>query len=165
MELRRAGLADAEAIIETVVISFDGYRAIAPPGWEPPSDDEAIRATLADPDTWALLAIDGELVAGHVAVTRARTQPPEPREEIPGLAHVWHLFVRPPWWGTGLSTELLARAVDEARRRGYERMRLFTPARQARARRFYEREGWTVTGESPPMGLAGLELVEYRREL
>ena len=29
-----------------------------------------------------------------------------------------------------------------ARGRGYAWMRLFTPAAQARARRFYEREGW-----------------------
>ena len=44
-------------------------------------------------------------------------------------------------------------------------MRLWTPRDQRRARRFYEREGWTLTGgvhyESP----FGLPVVEYARNL
>jgi predicted GNAT family N-acyltransferase len=43
-------------------------------------------------------------------------------------------------------------------------MRLFTPEGQARARRFYEREGWVQYGEPFEAGL-GIPLVEYRREL
>jgi hypothetical protein len=43
-------------------------------------------------------------------------------------------------------------------------MRLYTPEHQARARRVYEREGWTVRGDpiSSPMGMP---VVEYRRPL
>jgi hypothetical protein len=44
-------------------------------------------------------------------------------------------------------------------------MRLHTPAEHARARAFYEREGWTAA--SPPFyePMLGLTLVTYRREL
>ena len=55
--------------------------------------------------------------------------------------------------------------MEEATRRGYARMRLFTPAGQARARAFYEREGWRTDGVIMPEPLLGLDLVEYRREL
>jgi hypothetical protein len=60
---------------------------------------------------------------------------------------------------------LHARALDEAAHRGFTAMRLFTPAGQARARRFYEREGWKVAGEPFDDSEFGLALVEYRREL
>jgi hypothetical protein len=44
-------------------------------------------------------------------------------------------------------------------------MRLFTPVGQARARRFYEREGWAVSGESFCDPGFGLQLIEYHRPL
>jgi len=52
----------------------------------------------------------------------------------------------------------VARASGE----GYAGMRLHTPARHARARAFYDREGWTTA--HPPFyePMLGLELVTYR---
>jgi GNAT superfamily N-acetyltransferase len=75
------------------------------------------------------------------------------------------LFVRPPWWGTGLATRLHALALAEAGRRGYGTMRLYTPRGAARARAFYEREGWTRAGRPFDEPLLALDLVEYRRAL
>ena len=45
--------------------------------------------------------------------TQARERE-EPRPDIPGLAHLWMLFVRPPWWGSGLAAQLNGLAVEEA---------------------------------------------------
>ena len=69
---------------------------------------------------------------------------------VPGraLAHLRNLFVGREFWGTGLARTLNAAAVEAARERGYTELRLFTPAGQDRARRFYEREGWAQVGES-----------------
>jgi GNAT superfamily N-acetyltransferase len=75
------------------------------------------------------------------------------------------LFVRPPWWGSGLAARLHGLAVQEAGLRGYEALRLHTPAGNARARAFYEREGWHAVGRPIPEPLLGLDLVEYRRDL
>ena len=81
-----------------------------------------------------MLAHEGDVPAGHVALLAARDQTEE-RAPIPGLAHLWMLFIREPWWGTGLAPHLLALAVEEAAARGYDAMRLYTPARpRARAR-------------------------------
>ena len=44
-------------------------------------------------------------------------------------------------------------------------IRLFTPYGAARARAFYEREGWEPAGRAFAEPLLGLDLVEYRREL
>jgi len=84
---------------------------------------------------------------------------------IAGLAHLWQLFVRPPWWGSGLATRLNALVVAEAAARGYAAIRLHTPAGHRRARAFYEREGWSTDGILLPEPLLGIDLVEYRRDL
>ena len=159
--LRRAGPEDAEAIAETLQIGFDGYRAFAPPGWWPPDARSAnevarLRGRLLEPTTWAMLAEEGGLVAGHAGYA--------PQPGAPGSAHLWQLFVRPPWWGTGVAAALLAAAREAAAAEGYRRMRFFTPREQARARAFYEREGFVHTGWEAFEEAIGLVLVEYARE-
>jgi GNAT superfamily N-acetyltransferase len=164
---RRATIDDVPVLAETVRAGFEGYVAFAPRGWAPPPfPDEAagIRERLLQPDSWCVIAHDGDRVAGHVAFVDARERLGA-RELIPGLAHLSMLFIREPWWGTGLATTLLALGVDEAHARGYQAMRLFTPAGQARARAFYEREGWTTDGAEWFDAMLGLDLVEYRRGL
>jgi ribosomal protein S18 acetylase RimI-like enzyme len=86
------------------------------------------------------------------------------RPLVPGLAHLWQLFVQPEWWGRGVAPLLHDAALAEMRLRGYERARLFTPSSHARARRFYERREWLRVGEQWNDGLA-LVLTEYLIEL
>ncbi|MGH2947151.1 MAG: GNAT family N-acetyltransferase [Solirubrobacteraceae bacterium] len=165
--IRPATLDDAPALAETVVLGFESYRAWAPSGWEPPPPHlhlVGIRERLADPGVWCALAEAGGETTGHVAFTPARAAE-EPRDPLPGLAHLWMLFVREPWWGTGVAADLLARATAEAAGRGYESIRLLTPAGHARARGFYEREGWRPVAAPAYEPALGLDLVEYRRPL
>ena len=159
--LRPAGPDDAEAMAETLQIGFDGYRAFAPPGWLPPDARSAaevarVRARLLEPTTWAMLAEDGGLAAGHAGYV--------PQPGAPGSAHLWQLFVRPPWWGSGVAPALLEAALTAAAAEGYRRMRFFTPRDQSRARAFYEREGFVLTGWEAFEEAIGLVLVEYARE-
>ena len=164
---RRATLDDVSVLAETQRQGFAGYVAFLPRGWAPPSTEiEAmgIAERLSQPDAWCVIAYDGLDVAGHVAIVAGRERTGD-RELIPGLAHLWMLFIREPWWGTGLATSLLAMAVEETTARGYEAMRLYTPADQARARAFYEREGWTTDGEARFEPMLAFDLLEYRRTL
>jgi GNAT superfamily N-acetyltransferase len=164
--LRPAGPRDAEQLAALVAEGFEGYRPIAPPGWQPPDANaelDRLRGFLAKPDVWCVIAEEDRQAAGHVAIMPARIHLHPTDEDA--MAHFWQLFVRPPWWGTGLATELHAMAVREARARGFTSMRLFTPAAQARARRFYEREGWTVAGDPSDDLELGMPIVEYRRAI
>jgi GNAT superfamily N-acetyltransferase len=163
---REAGVADADAIARVVADAFAGYRSFAPAGWEPPTAEDEIghgvAPLLVDPDAWCVVAErDGGVVA-HSAFQPARTSV-EPIDQE-GLAHLRALFVDRQWWGCGLAAKLHSMALEEAARRGFTAIRLFTPAGQARARRFYEREGWQPTGE-PVDSPFGLAVVEYRRPL
>lgn len=155
---RTATAADAEALAETVAEGVAEYRAFAPAGWQP-----AGHPVEFDETSWTLLAEAEGAPAGHVAFRPAslhRYADPDPR-----LAHLGALFVRAGFRGSGVAAELLRRAAAEAASQDYARGRLFVAAGYARARRFYEREGWAAAGEpfaEPAWG--GLELVEYRRE-
>ena len=102
--------------------------------------------------------------SGAWSPSRRTARAPHP---VPGraLAHLRNLFVGRDFWGTGLARTLNAAAVEAARERGYEELRLFTPARQERARRFYEREGWLPVGEPFHDPGPDLALVEYRYAL
>jgi GNAT superfamily N-acetyltransferase len=163
---RVASAADAPVIAEILAEAFEGYRAWAPPEWSPPSMDgeEAFLAVaLSRSDVWFLLARAHGKAVGHVALspfTMVQQQPPPA-----GTINLWQLFVRPPWQGRGVATELMRAAGAEARRRGFTRMRLWTPRDAARARRFYEREGWTATESTRGSALVGLPLVQYARAL
>jgi GNAT superfamily N-acetyltransferase len=163
--LRLAGPGDVAAIARTVDLGLESYRAFAPDNWEPPADEtHGLLERLGDPAVWCQVAeSDGEPV-GHVALMPAAIHGGWP-EPDPGLAHLWQLFVREPFWGSGVATTLHTAVIEEARRRGFARFRLFTPAAQARARRFYEREGWALA--APPFfeESFGMDLVEYRRPL
>jgi len=168
LEIRIAGPEDASALATTTRLGFDSYREWAPVGWRPPPRSlelRAIRERLRQATTWCVMALEpGGEPAGHVGITHAAERE-RAHVRIPGRAHLWMLFVRPPWWGTGLATRLHGLALEEAARRGYETIRLYTPAGQSRARAFYVREGWTLIGRTFEEPLLGLDLVEYRREL
>jgi GNAT superfamily N-acetyltransferase len=162
---RVAEPADARALGEALVAGFEGYRSFAPESWEPPGalgEVERFRTLLEDADAWFVVAErDGEVV-GHSGFQPARTSMVPVEDD--DLAHLRALFVDEEWWGSGLASELHGRALVEAARRGYGSIRLFTPAGQARARRFYEREGWQQDGEPRESGI-GIMTVEYRRKL
>jgi GNAT superfamily N-acetyltransferase len=164
LTIRRATPADADALATTVAEGFASYRDFAPPGWEPPERLEfalGIAVRLRRPNLAAWIAEDDTgAAAGHVSYLPAA----ESRDPVddPTLAHLEQLFVRRAHWGSGIAPELLATAVEHARAAGYATMRLATPADHHRARRFYEREGWTPQGEPFHGEAIGLRLLEYR---
>jgi GNAT superfamily N-acetyltransferase len=157
LTFRQATAKDSPLMAESVGIGFESYRAFAPPGWEPPPfavEVTTIRERIVRADAWALLAFDGDEPAGQVALLA---------DPAPATAYLWQLFLRPAHWGTGLADRLHQAFLDEARARGYEHGRLRTPLGQVRARRFYERNGWTTDGVASLEEGLGLELLVYTR--
>ena len=156
---------DVPRIAAVVAEGFEGYRSFAPAGWTPPpmaEHERYLSDRLWDPETWATLAEQGDTIAGIVSMTPASIS----RHPVadPRLAHLWQLFIAREWWGSGLATSLHALVTEAAGTRGYTAMRLFTPADQERARRFYEREGWRIAAAEMDDEI-GFAVVEYRLDL
>jgi len=166
IEYRRLTPEDVGAAALLIADGFEAYRAFAPAGWEPPgAEDEkrTLQRWAEDPDFWGAVALDSQGVIGHAASVPAARHRSRPVAD-PGLSHLSYLFVARSHWGSGVATALLRRAIEDATERGFTAMRLFTPAGQARARRFYEREGFLSAGEPMDIGL-GLPSLEYHRVL
>ena len=160
---RRATPEDAKSVATRVHEGLAAYSAFAPPGWVPPPVEVGhVRHRLSQEGVWCLIAEARGQEAGHVAFLPSSLSR-WPAEE--GMAHFWQLFVEPQFWGSGLATELNQRAVRAAAARGYRVMRLYAAADQHRARRFYEREGWTAAGPAFENADLGMPLVEYRLPL
>jgi GNAT superfamily N-acetyltransferase len=166
LEIRRATPRDAALLAALVVEGFESYREFARPGWVVPTFEQEslqLATTLARPSAWCALACDASGLAGHVGWLAAA----EARRPVadPGLGHLWQLFVRRDRWGTGLAARLHSIGLEAAAEHGFTALRLYTPADHARARRFYEREGWTLRGEPFDDAAFGMAIAEYRREL
>ena len=104
-----------------------------------------------------MIAEAGPLVAGHAGSV--------PQPGVAGSAHLWQLFVRPPWWGSGVAAALLGEAVAAAAAEGYRRMRLFTPARPGAGPRVLRARGLRAHRLGGARGVDRPGLVEYAREL
>jgi ribosomal protein S18 acetylase RimI-like enzyme len=106
-----------------------------------------------------------------VAQLRRTARPPDGPPLTPaGLAgqigEVYALYVTPDWWSTGTGRSLMGAALAGLEAGGYQRAVLWVLAANNRARRFYERAGFTTDGESNILaGLGGVLEVRYARPL
>ena len=165
VRVRHATEEDFEALAALVVRANATYREWADAGWTPPGiEHERLRWREQFDDTaaWIAVAVEGGELLGCVSFTDARTQDGRGRP-IPRLAHLSRMFVDPANWGRGIGSLLLDRALVEMRDRGYRQAQLFTPERNSRSRRFYERHAWQPGEET--RGWHGLVLTRYSLEL
>lgn len=166
MRLRDATPDDRDALADLVLRCDATYRDWAGPDLRFPTRDEELlhwNRRFADPLQRIRVADADGAVVGTCAWTQARTGhgvgPP-----IPGRAHVSAVFVDPGHWRRGIARQLLTEAVEAMAQAGFGSAQLWTPA-GAPARRFYEANGWTVTGDSLHMPELNLPLVMYARPL
>jgi GNAT superfamily N-acetyltransferase len=166
IHLRRATIADAEPLARGVLEGVEDYPSFAPLGWTAPSlaaEIEHLRESLTDEDVCCLIADAGGDVVGQITVLPAAGAP-NPVDNA-SLGHVSNLFVRRDHWGAGLARDLHHAVLEAAGERGFTELRLFVAAGQARARRFYEREGWLPAGDAFDDPVPGLTMIEYRYTL
>lgn len=151
VDVRPARLDDAEAFTRAHEAAWDATLApIAGRRLEElvPFDErvERFRAGLERPgvDASVLVAERGGEVVG---------------EAVRVGSELRDLYVVPDAWGTGAGRALMDEVLAEIRAAGATEATLWVVEANARARRFYEREGWEPTGETrdTPLGPAELQ--------
>ena len=164
-------LADRDSATDLVAIhresAFTGYGHIFPPEAPPPSYEEDLekwRHWLGpdwDAGRRAYAAYHAEVPVGVVLAG------PDPDAQDPSLGHLARLYVQPSWWGQGIGRLLHDAALDDLRARpGLSAATLWVLERNRRARDWYERLGWALTGKRKPVyGPAGIDDVQYRLAL
>jgi ribosomal protein S18 acetylase RimI-like enzyme len=136
-DLRPATVDDLETLLTIQrEAAVDAFAHVYPPERYPFPDD-AIRdvwaEALADPEVEVYVAeMDGE-PAGAVSV---------------GHGYLSTLYVLPSHQGSGVGSALHDLALERLRARGVAEARLWTLEQNDSGRRFYERRGWSLTGET-----------------
>lgn len=82
------------------------------------------------------------------------------------VGELYALYVTPAWWSAGAGRALMDRVLTSLEADGYRRAVLWVLAGNGRARRFYERAGFTPDGGTHILsGLGGILELRYSREL
>jgi GNAT superfamily N-acetyltransferase len=105
-----------------------------------------------------LVAVDGPAVCGLVTTGVGRDA------DLPNFGELMALYVDPAYVGTGVGRLLIAAARERLRRLGVAGALLWVLDGNARARRFYERDGWRRDGawRTETFGGQPVRQVRYR---
>jgi ribosomal protein S18 acetylase RimI-like enzyme len=148
--LRRAEEADAAALalvagatfLEAFAGVLDGADIVAHVAAK--SSAEAFRDWMRDPGSAVTLA-EAEVGGAPLGYT-VLTAPDLPVELAPGDVELKRIYALAPTHGSGLGPALMARALEDARALGRTRVLLGVYGGNARAQRFYAKQGFEVAG-------------------
>lgn len=166
IEIRPATVDDAGPIAAVHVRSWqEAYRGQLPQalldGLSVERRTTQVRDMLSAPQHGMWVAIEDGQVVGFASVGDARDA-----DTTPDTGELYAIYLAPQAWGIGVGRALHDTAVT-ALATNYAEAILWVLETNARARRFYERQGWVTDGarKEEQRGDAVLEEVRYRRAL
>jgi GNAT superfamily N-acetyltransferase len=167
VELRDARPDDALEVAAVHVRSWQAaYRGLVPDafldGMKP--EERAARYTFGDTDAGGPRTV---LATEAGSVTGFATYGPCRDPDASGCGELYAIYLDPSAWGRGTGRALIAEARDRLAGDGFVTGVLWVLAGNARARNFYEMDGWSGDGTEQTVAIGGAELseVRYRRAL
>jgi GNAT superfamily N-acetyltransferase len=164
MQVRRARVDDAAAIADLHTRSWQGAYAHVF------GAETLARIDVAGRRSWwercvreeleTVLVAEGE--AGVVAFAAVG-----PNRDDAAEGELYAIYALPEAWGSGAGRVLLEVGLEELREAGHREAVLWVLEDNPRARRFYEREGWSPDGGAKTDAFFGVRVTEvrYRRGL
>lgn len=177
IEVRQAVIDDAEAIATAHIDGWRvGYRGIFPNDFLDAEEFASRRREHWSAWTWQS-APDSQLFV--VSVDRrvvgfglAGPERLDPGTQVPGAVprgEVYAFYLHPTAWGSGGAAPLMRRCEQHLRDGGFVTAVLWVLRDNPRARAFYEKAGWSTTGEetsfSPGDSAAVVTEVQYATSL
>ena len=152
--IRPAVPADAAALHELARVTFP---LACPPDALPESIDEFIRLNLseeafarylADPVRELFVAEEAGVAIGYTMLVHAEPTDPDVAAAVTvrPTTELSKVYVLPDRHGGGVAAALVERSVDAARARGAASVWLGVNQQNARANRFYEKQGFAMVG-------------------
>lgn len=145
--IRDALVEDADAIGRVHVAAWRaGYRGMMPDAFLDSLDEKARaarwreRLSVRPREARTLVAIVDDELVGIASIGPAR-------DEVGSRGELYMINVAPSAWGKGVASALLASATSGLVLLGHREAILWVLRQNARARRFYEREGWSQEAE------------------
>jgi GNAT superfamily N-acetyltransferase len=158
VEIRRAAVGDAAAIAEVHVRTWQGAYAHIFGAEQLANMDVVVRSERwrrwLEQEELAFVAIEDGRIVGFVWVG--------PSREPDAQGELYAIYVLPDSWGSGAGAELMRAGVDAMRSAGYAEAVLWVLEDNPRARRFYEREGWSLDGGVKDDSHLGVPVTEVR---
>ena len=153
VSIRRATLADADAVLHCLAVAFEPYRdKYSREGYEDTTlTKHTIHARLSSMDVFVAEA--NGLIVGTIAASVVS----------PDEGHLRGMAVLPEAQGLGIAEQLLGVAESHLQDRGCTRITLDTTQPLQRAIRFYEKHGYRSTGKVGDH--FGMPLYEYAKPL
>jgi len=163
--VRKASEYDATRIAEIQVGTWQvAYRGLLPDdyldGLDPVRRTVVWKGLLSAAQGVVFVAMKDSHIVGFCDVLPSRdaAAPPE-------IAEIAALYVEPSAWGTGAGRSLVASAVEYARDHGFVVLTLWVLSTNTRARRFYEKAGFSPDGAEKSEERSGVSLHELRYRL
>jgi GNAT superfamily N-acetyltransferase len=159
LEVRRARPADAAAIAEVHVRTWQAayehvFGAEQLARITPKQRLPMWKNILGASEVTAFVAADDGVVVGIATVGPSRD------EDAQG--EVYAIYVEPKAWGSGAGPALMRACVAALKAGGHPDAILWVLEDNPRARRFYEREGWSLDGERREGEHLGVQTAEIR---
>lgn len=98
---------------------------------------------------WYYIAYDGETPYGVCSTSPSRDA------DKNGWGEVVAIYTLPEYWGTGVGKLLMEAALEDLRKQGFTRFLLWVFGANLRARRFYEKCGFSADGAVKEFGHGG----------
>lgn len=111
---------------------------------------------LAQREYSTYVVLDGGTYIGTSSFHAARDA------NMNGWGEIISIYLLPEYFGKGYAAPLLRAVVAALSSQGFERIYLWVLEENARARRFYENNGFQCTSDTTKITLGGKELVEIR---
>jgi GNAT superfamily N-acetyltransferase len=161
-EVRPAVPEDAHAVARVHVRSWQSaYRGLIAQEYLDSLDPEAWaarypfgRVGILIPFT--VVAVDGSTIRGLAATALCRD------DDLPGFGELMAIYVDPEHMHTGVGRLLIGAARERLRALGVDAAALWVLDGNARARRFYERDGWRFDGTRRTRTYGGAPAHEVR---
>ena len=132
------------------------YRGIVPQHYLDELAETQWSSVLRGGRLHSFVAVEDQAYIGTFSVCAARDA------AMSGWGEIVSIYLLPEYFGKGYGEPLLEKAVAELEKLGYDKIYLWVLEQNMRARRFYEKNGFSQTQDNITLEIGGKSLIETR---